>query len=99
MFCALLGQDIRSAFTGPLVLWFRICIQQVFSLRGSTHNAILITIHSMLPIIWGKISLILKQIAIKQVLNIYFILQFRWLYFNVKQTLTVRVSETGYSYS
>ena len=22
MFCALLGQDIRRAFTGPLVLWF-----------------------------------------------------------------------------
>ena len=22
MFCALLGQDIRCAFTGPLVLWF-----------------------------------------------------------------------------
>ena len=22
MFCALLGQDIRWAFTGPLVLWF-----------------------------------------------------------------------------
>ena len=22
MFCALLGQDIRLAFTGPLVLWF-----------------------------------------------------------------------------
>ena len=22
MFCALLGQDIRIAFTGPLVLWF-----------------------------------------------------------------------------
>ena len=21
MFCALLGQDIRSAFTGPMVLW------------------------------------------------------------------------------
>ena len=25
MFCALLGQDIRLAFTGPLVLWFFIC--------------------------------------------------------------------------
>ena len=24
MFCALLGQDIRLAFTGPLVLWFLI---------------------------------------------------------------------------
>ena len=23
MFCALLGQDIRWAFTGPLVLWLR----------------------------------------------------------------------------
>ena len=23
MFCALLGQDIRLAFTGPLVLWLR----------------------------------------------------------------------------
>ena len=23
MFCALLGQDIRCEFTGPLVLWFR----------------------------------------------------------------------------
>ena len=23
MFCALLGQDIRLAFTGPLVLWFK----------------------------------------------------------------------------
>ena len=23
MFCALLGQDIRWAFTGPLVLWFK----------------------------------------------------------------------------
>ena len=22
MFCALLGQDIRRAFTGPLILWF-----------------------------------------------------------------------------
>ena len=22
LFCALLGQDIRRAFTGPLVLWF-----------------------------------------------------------------------------
>ena len=22
MFCALLGQDIRRAFTGPLALWF-----------------------------------------------------------------------------
>ena len=22
MFCPLLGQDIRRAFTGPLVLWF-----------------------------------------------------------------------------
>ena len=26
MFCALLGQDIRLAFTGPLVLWFSVCI-------------------------------------------------------------------------
>ena len=25
MFCALLGQDIRRAFTGPLVLWFVHC--------------------------------------------------------------------------
>ena len=24
MFCASLGQDIRRAFTGPLVLWFTI---------------------------------------------------------------------------
>ena len=25
MFCVLLGQDIRRAFTGPLVLWFIKC--------------------------------------------------------------------------
>ena len=36
MFCTLLGQDIRCAFTGPLVLWF-------FSLSDScpaTHQKI-----------------------------------------------------------
>ena len=26
MFCAVLGQDIRLAFTGPSVLWFIFCI-------------------------------------------------------------------------
>ena len=26
MFCALLGQDIMCAFTGPLVLWFLVAI-------------------------------------------------------------------------
>ena len=25
MLCALIGQDIRCAFTGPLVLWFDKC--------------------------------------------------------------------------
>ena len=28
MFCALLGQDIRRAFTGPLVLWFIIGVAE-----------------------------------------------------------------------
>ena len=32
MFCALLGQDIRRVFTGPLVLWFYyslFCVEHV----------------------------------------------------------------------
>ena len=28
MFCALLGQDIRRAFTGPMVLLFEFCTLQ-----------------------------------------------------------------------
>ena len=35
MFCALLGQDIRCAFTGPLVLWY---INQFIGLSASTCN-------------------------------------------------------------
>ena len=35
MFCALLGQDIRWAFTGPLVLWFLwfYCCQRVYKVN------------------------------------------------------------------
>ena len=39
MFCALLGQDIRGAFTGPLVLWFDIYFGLLFSFSGrQQHN-------------------------------------------------------------
>ena len=32
MFCGILGQDIRRAFTGPLVHWFRVrAVNQVNS--------------------------------------------------------------------
>ena len=31
MFCALLGQDIRWAFTGPMVLWFNTWFTDFFS--------------------------------------------------------------------
>ena len=31
MFCALLGQDIRRAFAGPLVLWFLLLLKKIDS--------------------------------------------------------------------
>ena len=34
MFCALLGQDIRCAFTGPLVLWLYMRNKDAAQLRG-----------------------------------------------------------------
>ena len=33
MFCALLGQDIRRGFTGPMVLWFHFTIHWCAKLR------------------------------------------------------------------
>ena len=38
MFCALLGQDIRLAFTGPLVLWFSAVLDRIlFILAGNDY--------------------------------------------------------------
>ena len=34
MFCALLGQDISRAFTGPMVLWY--CVHAKLNMKGQT---------------------------------------------------------------
>ena len=40
MFCALLGQDIRGAFTGPMVLWF--CLFATFVFAQNLQHALIL---------------------------------------------------------
>ena len=37
MFCALLGQDIRRAFTGPMVLWFQFVLNRGYACAMIVH--------------------------------------------------------------
>ena len=50
MICALLGQDIRLAFTGPLVLWFIFCFTDFFRNKLVLEDKIKIKIKFILTI-------------------------------------------------
>ena len=68
MFCALLGQDIRRAFTGPLVLWLIIITRaQLFCHVNCFFKSASTSIPISLNLIDSHQLIILKEISINKV--------------------------------
>ena len=54
MFCALLGQDSRLAFTGPMVLWFMLPTSKKFGRHIGLGLSVLRSVHLCVTLALGQ---------------------------------------------